>query len=184
MAPLHSRSGFATSPRFREWLPRRRIRKRAPRQRRPERRTEQFQPVLLENRDQFVEVGGCAAWSRRFQFLEEDVQAARNHGRQCPAGNVAGVLKCMPAAAWREHRVPRPRPQLPSIHDEPEFAFQNVPPLVLIAMAVQRRTFQRGRPSLEDRECADRIGGGYLDRDLGAEYVNIPAGAAPGDQRR
>jgi hypothetical protein len=64
------------------------------------------------------------------------------------------------------------------VYLEPEFAFEDVPPLILITVPMQRWTRKRPRPAFEDGKCAARIATRNLDRYVIAEHVDRLAIAA------
>ena len=62
---------------------------------------------------------------------------------------------------WKVCRLPRREDggsgggvDLFAIYFKQVLALNHIPPLVLVAMAMQRRTFQRRRTPLEDGKCA------------------------------
>jgi hypothetical protein len=149
---------------------------------RSQRRTYKYLPVLFEDWDQSGRLGNGTAWSRRLEFFKEGIDSARDNSCDRPAGGAADVLEGMASASCREYRIARPGTNVLPVYFEPEFALQNVPPLVLFEMDVKRWTLKWRRASFENGKRAGRITTRDLDSHFRTQDVNTAALAPPHDR--
>ncbi len=89
--------------------------------------------MLHEDREDFGWVGNGTSRSSTLELFKEEVDAARDHGRERPAARGSDVLECvrLPRGAKRGSRVGI---DLLPVHFEFVFALEDIPPLILIAV--------------------------------------------------
>jgi hypothetical protein len=131
--------------------------------------------VFLEDRNHLFSIRYAPARSRRLELLKKEVNAAGHDGGQSAAGASSDILKCVRAPSRRERNVARASVDFATIHYELVFAFNDVPPLVMLGVAMQRRALQRPRLPFEDGERAASVATRNLNPDLIAEHMDSMA---------
>ncbi len=131
--------------------------------------------MLFEDGQQLLGFRDRAAGSHRLKFFEKQVDTARNAGCEGPAGSASDALKRVDTAARRKDRIACRGVNLPAVYFEPEFAVEDVPPLILVLMTMEGRPVQRHCLPLEHGEGPAGVAARDLDQNIIAEDVNRAA---------